>query len=261
MCSLVFLASCAEQEELAAPGGGGRAPTAGSAAGGQAGSGGVGGTGGRPGSSGSTSTGGAGRGGGGAGGSAGSGGGGAEAVAGSGGAPSGGNTTGGAGSGQAGSVPVGDPLYKLEYAPNNTTTSNDTIGAFLRLTNVQGPAVALDSVTLRYYLTDEGFPPMVSFGYADNGGVAIAANVTGKVSPLVPATTTANSYIEIGFQTAAGLLQPGKALTVHLYAYSGGSLYDELNDYSHDVSKTSLAVWNNVTVSVAEELVWGAAPE
>src|SRR5207244_740482 len=87
------------------------------------------------------------------------------------------------------------------------------------------------------------------------------ANITGTFVPL-SSTTTADVYVQIGFTSAAGSLAPGAQTgDIQLRINKNDwSLFDQTNDYSFDVTKTTFADWTKATMYRSGTLIWGIGP-
>ncbi|MBN2531455.1 MAG: cellulase family glycosylhydrolase [Spirochaetales bacterium] len=110
--------------------------------------------------------------------------------------------------------------------------------------------IALSGITLRYYMTREGYvDPKLSIDYARVG----SGNVTG---------TFYDDYLEIGFSSGAGSVSPGAdsgEIQLRIEKVSNG-YYIQTDDYSFDPSFTDFAPCEKVTCYRGGTLVWGIEP-
>ena len=123
-------------------------------------------------------------------------------------------------------------------------------------------AVPLSSVTMRYWFTNEnpGDPLVFACDYA----LVNCSNITSKFVTLGTPAALANTYLEIGFTSGAGMLQPGQnsgeiQTRIHHQNYSNfltTQSYSFISDPSF-VYKDS----TSVTLYVGGVLVWGVEPK
>ncbi|MDO7908835.1 glycoside hydrolase family 6 protein [Paenibacillus sp. JX-17] len=136
------------------------------------------------------------------------------------------------------------------YRAGDSSATDNAIKPFLNIKNNGSTAVNLSDLKIRYYFTKDGNQPLTSFvDWAQVGG----ANVT---------RTFTDTYLEVGFTSGAGTLEPGGQtgdiqLRIHKNDWSN---FNEADDYSYDPSKTSYAEWNRVTLDQGGVRVWGMEP-
>lgn len=131
----------------------------------------------------------------------------------------------------------------------------------LQVFNNGAASIPLSQITVRYWLTDNGDSTALQFNcdYAQ----LTCANITSKFVTLAKPLALANKYMEIGFTTAAGLLQPGTSTgeiqtRMHHANYSNfntAASYSFISDPSF-VYKPSATI----TVYVNGVLAWGVEP-
>lgn len=154
-------------------------------------------------------------------------------------------------SGQTGSLDV--QSYNA-----NRSASVQSIAPWFRITNRGDVAVDLSQVKLRYYYTEDGAQSQNFYCYWSSVG---GSNVTGSFVPLAAAKANADTYLEVGFTTAAGLLAAGQSVDVQTqFAKSDWSSYDQSNDYSFDPAAASYSAWDRVTGYLGGSLVCGSEP-
>src|SRR5579863_4026125 len=119
-------------------------------------------------------------------------------------------------------------------------------------------AVPLSSLTMRYWFTNEnpGDPLVFACDYA----LVSCSNITSKFVVLATPVALVNTYLEIGFAPAAGMLQPdqnsGEIQTrIHHQNYSN---FTTTQSYSF-ISDTSFVYKDTTTVTLYLNgvLVWG----
>ncbi|MEV1146130.1 cellulose binding domain-containing protein [Micromonospora sp. NPDC049799] len=129
---------------------------------------------------------------------------------------------------------------------------------WLELINNSDQAVALQTVTLRYYFSDDG---------AGHGANCVqtalgCSNVTQVVSPMPEPAPNATHYLKVGFTSAAGTLAPGETsqgIGLQLYRLDRKGL-DQTDDRSFDPALTTYAPSTRVTAYVDGVLRWGEEP-
>lgn len=136
---------------------------------------------------------------------------------------------------------------------------DNQIKPHLELYNTGSSTVNLSDFTIRYWFTIDSSAPLNYWcDYATLG----CSVITAKFSPVSPARTGADYYLEIGFTSSAGSLAAG-ANTGEIqnrFSKADWSNFNETNDYSYNGSQTSYAPWNHITVYYKGQLVWGTEP-
>ncbi len=165
-------------------------------------------------------------------------------------------------SAQASATPTGGTgtsALVAQYKLNNANATDNMIYATFNIKNTGTTAVNLGDVKLRYYLTKDGSANL-SF-WCDYAQVGTSA-VSGSFVTINPATTGADTYLEISFGSAAGSIAAGGQtgdIQIRI-AKSDWSNFNEANDYSFDGTKSAFADWNKVTVYQNGTLAWGIEP-
>lgn len=120
---------------------------------------------------------------------------------------------------------------------------------FIILNNETGD-ISLSGLTLRYYMTREGYvDPTLSIDYAQVG----SGNVTGSFT---------DDYLEIGFSSGAGFIAPGGdsgEIQLRIEKVSNG-YYIQTDDYSFDPFFTDFGPHEKVTCYQGGSLVCGIEP-
>ncbi|MCX7681753.1 MAG: cellulose binding domain-containing protein [Anaerolineae bacterium] len=153
-----------------------------------------------------------------------------------------------------------DLSLKVQYRDGDLgeSTTDHQIMPHFKITSA-GNTIPLSALKIRYWYTDDGAPIGVGFAcdYAPFG----CANVTGTLVGISP-VQGANRYAEIGFTEGAGYLFGGLdsgEIQVRIQTVDTAT-FNETNDYSYDVSKTTYADWDRVTLYYNGTLVWGVEP-
>lgn len=145
----------------------------------------------------------------------------------------------------------------VKFIGTTTTNSTSVVGKY-KLTNNGTSSIALNSVKLRYYFTEEG--TQTQNFYSDWSSIG-SENITGTFVAITPAKQMANYYLEIGFSSGTGSLNPGQSVEVHTrFSKSDWSNYDLTNDYSNKSTGTSYESWNKITAYQSNTLVYGVEP-
>ena len=146
---------------------------------------------------------------------------------------------------------------KLQAFNGNTAASTNTIYPNFRLVNTGTDAVALSSVKLRYYFTNDGTQ---SNSFACDWSTVGNSNITGSFVTIT-AVTGADRYLEIGFTSGAGTLATGAGIEVKSRIWkSDWSNFSQTNDYSFNTTATNYVDSTTVTAYINGTLYWGSAP-
>ena len=125
-------------------------------------------------------------------------------------------------------------LLQWNVSPNST----GPLDIEFKITNQTGQTIALSSLTLRYYLTNELATPTLNIYYTEVYAtvprVGFNANVLMALRPISsPTNPTATSYIEVGFDSGAGTLVDGDTVKVEIGLIGNGGMQTQTNDYSY----------------------------
>ncbi|RAQ97196.1 cellulose binding domain-containing protein [Thermogemmatispora tikiterensis] len=159
-------------------------------------------------------------------------------------------------SSHAQSVPAG---LVLEYADANTSATTNTPRPHFEIVNNTSSSVALSSLTIRYWYTEDGSQSQQF--WCDYAAVG-CSNLSGSFVQMSAPTATADTYLQISFSSAAGSIGPGGnsgEIQVR-FNKSDWSNYNQTNDYSWSATQTSYAPWSQVTLYLNGQLVWGTEP-
>jgi hypothetical protein len=145
----------------------------------------------------------------------------------------------------------------LEYLCADTTASTTNMKPHFKIVNGGTSSVPYASLSIRYFLTAEGNPPLVfECDYATLG----CGNLQGAFSTWTG--TNADHDFELTFKAGLPDLAPGTDSgemqpRLHNQDYS---LLTQGNDYSFDPTKTSFTTSTQVTLYQNGVLVWGTEP-
>jgi len=131
--------------------------------------------------------------------------------------------------------------------------------------NDVGPAtVPLNELTLRYYFSNEIVgTPIIDIGFSglNPGFHNLVDSETKQVVAAPNPTFTADSYVEFGFTSGAGLIAPNQSVIIawQLHGQNFPSL-TQSNDYSFDPTKTDAVPWERVVLLRGGNVIWGTLP-
>ena len=157
------------------------------------------------------------------------------------------------------SSPATGGQIKVLYKNMETNATTNTIRPWLKVVNSGSSAIDLSRVTIRYWYTVDGDKAQSAVSdWAQIG----ASNVTFKFVKLSGSVSGADYYLEIGFKSGAGQLQPGKDTGEIQIRFnkSDWSNYNQGNDWSWAQSMTSYGENVKVTAYIDGVLVWGQEP-
>jgi hypothetical protein len=142
-------------------------------------------------------------------------------------------------------------------------TQSQFIKPHLKIVNAGTAAVALSTLTMRYWFTiDSTATPLPTMLAACDFAQVGCNNTSESFVAVTPARTGADNYFQIGFAAGAGSLAAGANTgEIQLAAHkSDFSVFTETNDYSFDATKTAYADWTKVTLYQNGTLIWGTEP-
>ncbi|WP_317972620.1 cellulose binding domain-containing protein, partial [Paenibacillus sp. CCS19] len=164
----------------------------------------------------------------------------------------------------ASATPVGSTTTPsglvVQYKLSNSNANDNQIYATFNIKNTGTTAVSLNNLKLRYYLTKDTTSASLNY-WVDYAQVGTSA-VSGVFGTISPAKTSADTYLELSFGSAAGSIAAGGQtgeIQIRI-AKSDWSNLSESSDYSFDGTKSSFADWNKVTLYNSGSLVWGIEP-
>ena len=147
----------------------------------------------------------------------------------------------------------------LEYADATTAASSNTPRPHFEIVNNTSASVPLSALTIRYWYTEDGTQTQQ---FACDYAQVNCSNVTGSFVSLTNPTSTADTYLQVGFTSAAGSLAiNGNSGEIQArFNKSDWSNYNQANDYSWSATQTSYASWSLATLYLNGQLVWGTEP-
>ena len=153
-------------------------------------------------------------------------------------------------------VPVGD--LTIQAFNGNTSASTNGISPKFKIVNNGNSAIQLSDVTLRYYYTIDG--EQAQNFWSDWASIG-SANVTSDFVKLATSATGADYYLEVGFTSSAGTLNPGQSAEIQArFSKSDWSNYNQSNDYSFNSLSSQFTDNEQVTGYMNGQLVWGIEP-
>jgi hypothetical protein len=178
----------------------------------------------------------------------------------------------------ASACPAGAPL-SLFYWPAQAAADASSIDFLFKVANNTGASVPLSSLAVRYYFANELTTWQTSIYYAGECCGASRSGFTADVAVTVNAIATpmpgADHYLEVTFDSAAGVLADGDSVQIEVgfYAPEHDQDLNQANDYSFIAGSTATqAEWNlcptqcaqfeSCVITVYENgaLVWGTPP-
>ena len=152
----------------------------------------------------------------------------------------------------------------VQFNNGNSSAQSNTISARFKVTNSGGSAVNLSDIKLRYYYTadsDKAQSFWCDHAALINGGnyTAVTSNVTNKFVKMSTTTSTADTYIEVGFSSGGSLSAGGTVEIQSRVARNDWTNYNQSNDYSFK-SIGSFTDWDQITAYIGSELVYGKEP-
>lgn len=152
-------------------------------------------------------------------------------------------------------VPKGN--IKVQMWNSNTSEQTNGIAPRFKLFNSGETDINLSDVKFRYYYTIDGEVPQNFWCDWSSAG---SGNVTGTFVKMGAAKTGADYYLEIGFQSEAGVLKAGQSVEVQArFSKNNWSNYTQTGDYSFSTA-SSYADNTKVTGYISSNLVWGVEP-
>lgn len=152
--------------------------------------------------------------------------------------------------------PSGD--LTIQAFNGNTSASTNGISPKFKIINNGDSAIQLSDVKLRYYYTIDG--EIAQNFWSDWASIG-SANVTSNFVKLTTPANEADYYLEIGFTSSAGTLNPGQSAEIQArFSKSNWSNYTQSNDYSFHATSSQYVNNEQVTAYMNGQLVWGIEP-
>jgi hypothetical protein len=148
----------------------------------------------------------------------------------------------------------------VDFYNMQRSTAINSIYPRFRITNTGAESINLSDIKLRYYYKIDGEKTQ-SF-WCDSCNPGSSSNVTGSFVSMSVPKGTADYYLEIGFKSGAGILEPNASIDVQArFAKTDWSNYDQSNDYSFNPTASNFTTnWTKVTVYKSNVLVFGIEP-
>lgn len=147
----------------------------------------------------------------------------------------------------------------LEYANYNSSPNSPLIQPAFEILNTGTTSIPLSSLTIRYWYTSDGNKTQQ---FVCDYALVGCGNVTGTFNTLTPATSTADSYLQISLGSGSGGLAAGSNSGVIQTRFNNSDWgsYNQTNDFSWNASVTHLQPYGNADLYENGQLVWGAEP-
>jgi cellulose binding protein with CBM3 domain len=125
-------------------------------------------------------------------------------------------------------------LLHWNVSPNST----GPLDLEFKISNTTGQTIPASSLNLRYYLTNEFTMPTLYTCYTEVYGNAARTGFNASVTLALqsiasPTNPTATSYIEVGFDSGAGVLLAGDTIKFEIGLVGNGGMQSQTNDYSY----------------------------
>nr|WP_261764487.1 glycosyl hydrolase [Paenibacillus xylanexedens] len=151
-----------------------------------------------------------------------------------------------------------DSKLTIQAYNGNTSASTNGIAPKFKLINSGNTAIHLSDVKVRYYYTIDG--EQAQTFWSDWASVG-SANVTSTFVKLDTPVTGADYYVELGFTSNAGVLNPGESAEIQArFSKNNWSNYNQSDDYSFMATGNQYANHSKITGYVSDQLVWGVEP-
>lgn len=147
---------------------------------------------------------------------------------------------------------------KVQMYNGTLTSSVNSLNPKFKLINTSTNAITLSDVKLRYYYTIDGEQAQNFFCDWSHVG---SGNVEGTFVKLASAKADADTYLQIGFTSAAGSLAAGASIDVQVrIAKTNWTQYTQVGDYSFNAVDSNYVDWAKVPAYITGNLVWGNEP-
>ena len=162
---------------------------------------------------------------------------------------------------QATALPAAQTGVKVQDRSHDNDNPDNTLYALYQVVNTSTTAVPLSSLTMRYWFTNES--PSDPLEFDCDWAQLNCSNITGKFVVLSPATSRANTYLEISFRAGAGSVVAGQnsgEIQTRLH-HINWSNFNTTETYSF-ISDPSFVYKDTQTVTLYQNgaLIWGVEP-
>jgi len=159
------------------------------------------------------------------------------------------------------SAAPGDSGLKVQDRSHDNDNPDNQLYAHYQIFNTGTNPAPLSSLTMRYWFTNE--TPADPLKFECDYAQVVCSNITSRLVVLSSPVTKANTYLEIGFNAAAGSIAPGQSTgeiqtRIHHVNYSNfntDDTYSFIGDPSFVYKDTQ-----TVTLYLNGALVWGVEP-
>jgi hypothetical protein len=158
-------------------------------------------------------------------------------------------------------VPAAQTGVKVQDRSHDNDNPDNTLYALYQVVNTSASAVPLSSLTMRYWFTNES--PSDPLEFNCDWAQVNCSNITGRFVVLSPATSKANTYLEISFGAGAGSVAAGQnsgeiQTRAHHVRWSN---FNTTETYSF-ISDPSFVYKDTQTVTLYQNgaLIWGVEP-
>lgn len=147
----------------------------------------------------------------------------------------------------------------LQYRTADTNVNDNHLNPHFQIVNKGTASVPINELKIRYYYTIDGDREQTfNCDYA----MLSCSKLNGKLVKMDKAATGADYYLEVSFNSDAGVLAPrgstgGIQTRIHKTDWSN---YNESDDYSYKGTQTSFADHTKATLYHNGVLVWGTEP-
>jgi len=162
---------------------------------------------------------------------------------------------------QAAVVPAAQTGVKVQDRSHDNDNPDNTLYALYRVVNTSASAVPLSSFTMRYWFTNES--PSDPLEFDCDWAQVNCSNITARLVVVSPASSKANTYVEISFGAGAGSVAAGQnsgeiQTRVHHVNWSS---FNTTETYSF-ISDPSFVYQDTQTVTLYQNgaLIWGVEP-
>ncbi len=148
---------------------------------------------------------------------------------------------------------------EIAYSIGDPGSPNDNhLKPRIRLINNTPEDIALSELKIRYWYSRDSDQPQT---FNCDHATLNCGNIIGSFVHLPGNQTASDTYLELGFSTAAGHLAGGSQVDMYLRVnQQNWSNYAEPNDYSYDANKTVPTRWDHITIYRNGTLTWGVEP-
>jgi hypothetical protein len=189
------------------------------------------------------------------------------AAGGKGGSSAGGSSAGSPSAGAPAGGATGATGFYVQYLNMKTAATSPYISCELRVINNGAGSVAVNTLKVRYYLTND---PNVALQMMNNfEHIAIPGNqadltVTSAFVKMPTAVTNADTYIEFSFSSGSHPMLAPQEVLEYAWQVQGPNPaqdnFNQSNDYSWDGTNAALAPSDHIVALQGSSVIWGTPP-